>query len=174
MLRIKRYNNRKLYDTINRRYITLPEIAALLRQGEEIQVTDHETGSDLTTLIMLQALFSAERRSSGWLTSPSFSRLVEAGEKSIQHFLNSLPGLVNYRQLVDREIQHRLNHLVENGSLQPEEAERLATLLMGTPSPSSGEAGITSPDSRSTLEQLMADLERLSSMLDEIAPPERD
>lgn len=40
---IKRYPNRKLYDTEAKRYITLNEIAALIRAGEEVVVTDHAT-----------------------------------------------------------------------------------------------------------------------------------
>ncbi len=45
---IKRYENRKLYDTVAKRYISLDEIADLVRAGEEIVVTDNATGNDLT------------------------------------------------------------------------------------------------------------------------------
>ena len=50
MLVIKRYPNRKLYDTTAKQYITLEGIAARIRDGEEVQIVDHATGEDLTTL----------------------------------------------------------------------------------------------------------------------------
>ncbi len=60
MLRIKRYSNRKLYDSATRRYVTLEEIADAIRRGDDLQVTDHTSGADLTTQVMLQAFFAAE------------------------------------------------------------------------------------------------------------------
>jgi hypothetical protein len=47
---IKRYPNRKLYDTEAGRYITLEDVAALICRGHEVQVVDHVTGEDLTVL----------------------------------------------------------------------------------------------------------------------------
>jgi polyhydroxyalkanoate synthesis regulator phasin len=62
MRTIKRYTNRKLYDSQERRYITLEELATLIRQGEEIEVRDHISGADLTTLVMMQTVLDQERR----------------------------------------------------------------------------------------------------------------
>jgi polyhydroxyalkanoate synthesis repressor PhaR len=45
---IKRYANRKLYDTQSKRYLTLDEVAILVRAGEEVQVVDADSGADLT------------------------------------------------------------------------------------------------------------------------------
>jgi polyhydroxyalkanoate synthesis repressor PhaR len=57
MRNIRRYNNRKLYDTQESHYVTLPQIAALIRSGEEIRVTSKETGKDLTASTMAQIIF---------------------------------------------------------------------------------------------------------------------
>jgi polyhydroxyalkanoate synthesis repressor PhaR len=54
MRTIRRYSNRKLYDTTEKRYVTLHEVAARVRQGDEIQVRCHVTGKDLTTQTMAQ------------------------------------------------------------------------------------------------------------------------
>lgn len=170
MLHIKRYSNRKLYDTDNRRYITLPEIARFLREGEEIQVIDHDSGIDLTTLVMLQALFSAEKRSGGWLPPNPFDRWLEVGEKNFQTLLTALLRRVDLDRLVNREISHRLEQLVSNGDMMPEEAERIGNLLMKS-SPQTLDSEIPQPARRESLENLLADLERLSSLLDELAGP---
>ena len=57
MLVIKRYPNRKLYDTEAKRYITLDGITELIHRGEDLHVVDHETGEDLTTVTLSQIIF---------------------------------------------------------------------------------------------------------------------
>jgi len=62
MRTIRRYSNRKLYDTVDSHYVTLQQIAALIRQGEEIQVVAHGTGGDITASTMAQIIFEEEKR----------------------------------------------------------------------------------------------------------------
>lgn len=59
---IKKYANRKLYDTQTSRYITLDGISELVRAGHDIEVTDRESGRDLTPLILSQIVMSEEKR----------------------------------------------------------------------------------------------------------------
>jgi polyhydroxyalkanoate synthesis repressor PhaR len=54
---IRRYSNRKLYDTQDSHYVTLAQTAALIRAGEEIRVINKDTGKDLTAATMAQILF---------------------------------------------------------------------------------------------------------------------
>jgi polyhydroxyalkanoate synthesis repressor PhaR len=68
---IKKYANRKLYDTKTSKYITLEGIADLVRDGNEINVVDRDTGQDLTQVILSQIVLSAEKRGP--------ARLVDAG-----------------------------------------------------------------------------------------------
>jgi polyhydroxyalkanoate synthesis repressor PhaR len=68
---IKKYANRKLYDTQTSHYITLEGIAELVRDGHEIHVVDRDTGQDLTQVILSQIVLSAEKRGP--------TRLVDAG-----------------------------------------------------------------------------------------------
>lgn len=58
---IKRYANRKLYNTDTSRYITLKGIAELLEQGQEVKVIDNETGEDITSVTLSQILVDTER-----------------------------------------------------------------------------------------------------------------
>src|SRR5256885_12881477 len=60
---IKKYANRKLYDTRTSRYVTLDGISRLVRDGDDIQVVDRDTGRDLTPLILSQIVMGEEKRS---------------------------------------------------------------------------------------------------------------
>jgi hypothetical protein len=59
---IKKYANRKLYDTNTSRYITLNGISELVREGYDIEVVDRDTGADLTPLILSQIVLGEEKR----------------------------------------------------------------------------------------------------------------
>jgi hypothetical protein len=59
---IKKYANRKLYDTNTSRYITLNGISELVREGYDIEVVDRDTGADLTPLILSQVVMGEEKR----------------------------------------------------------------------------------------------------------------
>jgi polyhydroxyalkanoate synthesis repressor PhaR len=87
---IKRYANRKLYNTQTSRYITLKGIAELIDDGDEVRVIDNETGEDITNVALSQILVDSERSNSdvsGSLLSQIFGRggdaLYEALRKSV-------------------------------------------------------------------------------------------
>jgi polyhydroxyalkanoate synthesis regulator protein len=54
---IKRYSNRKLYDTKDSRYVTLLQIAEMVRSGEEVQIIDNNTKDDLTEVTLAQIIY---------------------------------------------------------------------------------------------------------------------
>jgi polyhydroxyalkanoate synthesis repressor PhaR len=77
---IKKYSNRKLYDTTSRRYVTLEVISDLLRAGEEVRVTDQVTGGDITSTVLGQILLT--RQGPDALPEPVLVDLVkERGEQ---------------------------------------------------------------------------------------------
>ncbi len=59
---IKRYVNRKLYDTVESRYVTLGEIAHTIKAGDEVQVVEERTHRDLTSVILVQIILEEEKR----------------------------------------------------------------------------------------------------------------
>ena len=62
MRTIKRYQNRKLYDTHRSSYVTLEEIAHIIRSGSDIKVIDNRTGKDITYMTQIQLLFDQEKK----------------------------------------------------------------------------------------------------------------
>ncbi len=59
---IKRYTNRKLYDTVESRYVTLDEIAEMIKQGVEVKIVDNRSKEDLTSVTLAQIIFEEEKK----------------------------------------------------------------------------------------------------------------
>lgn len=58
---VKRYSNRKLYDTKDSRYVTLHQIAEMVRNGEEVQIIDNNTKDDLTEVTLAQIIYEEQK-----------------------------------------------------------------------------------------------------------------
>ena len=81
---IKRYTNRKLYDKLESRYVTLEEIARLVRAGEDIRVVDNETEEDLTAVTFAQIILEEEKRKKHLISVPFLRKLIRSGEVRVQ------------------------------------------------------------------------------------------
>lgn len=130
MLIIKRYPNRKLYNTQSKKYITLSEIAQIIRQGFDIQVIDYNSGEDLTVLTLTQVIFEEEKKKAGLFSRQTLTNLIKTGEdkvSALQHFV-SYP--VNIQKELDKEITYRIEYLIEQGELNQEEGSKLLDKLV--------------------------------------------
>ena len=85
---IKKYANRKLYDTQTSRYITLEGISNLVRDGVEIEVVERDTGRDLTSLVLSQLVVGEEKRGS----DNAGDSLQERGQALIDYVRKTLSG----------------------------------------------------------------------------------
>jgi polyhydroxyalkanoate synthesis repressor PhaR len=86
---IKRYANRKLYDTRDSRYVTLPQIAELVRAGEDVQIIDNRTKENLTSVTLAQIIYGAEKNAeeSSRQGTKTLRELIQAGgERLMAHF----------------------------------------------------------------------------------------
>ena len=92
---IKKYANRKLYDTRTSSYITLEGIAGLVRDGHEIKVVDRETGQDLTQVTLSQIVLSEEKRGPARLVDDAIHERGQAFLDYVRKTLNVPSDLVN-------------------------------------------------------------------------------
>lgn len=127
---IKRYPNRKLYDTDAKRYITLDGIAELIRTGAEVQVIDHTTNEDLTAVTLTQIIFEQEKQHSGFLPKSVLTGLVRAGGDTLNTLRRSLNSPLELLKHVDEEIEKRLQTLVERGEMAKDEAVAMGDKLI--------------------------------------------
>jgi polyhydroxyalkanoate synthesis repressor PhaR len=74
---IKKYANRRLYDTSASAYVTLEHLSELTRQGKEFTVQDAKTGEDLTRAVLAQIIFEQENRKEGVLPVSFLRQLIQ-------------------------------------------------------------------------------------------------
>ena len=103
---IKRYSNRKLYDTQESRYVTLEEIEEMIRGGREISVVDAASGEDLTSVTLTQIILENERTRRANLPSAFLHQLIKHGE-SWQDFVqksmrSSFEGVIASQRDMER------------------------------------------------------------------------
>lgn len=122
---IKRYPNRKLYDTDARQYITLDGVAQLIRGGEDVQVIDYTSGEDLTSQTLSQIILEEEKKQAGFLPQNVLASLVQAGGKTVGGLQRALANSLGWWSQFDEEIKHRLDALVAEGDLSEHEAKGL-------------------------------------------------
>lgn len=79
---IKRYANRKLYDTRDSRYVTLDHIAAMVRAGDDVRVVDNTTRADLTTATLAQIIFEEEKKTPR-LSVAGLRKIIQGGMPAV-------------------------------------------------------------------------------------------
>ena len=84
---IKKYENRRLYDTTNSRYVNLEEVAQMLREGIEVQAVDVTTGEDITRLILTQIIVEGAKDRDSALPLDFLRQMVIATGKASQETL---------------------------------------------------------------------------------------
>jgi polyhydroxyalkanoate synthesis repressor PhaR len=82
---VKRYANRKLYDTQRSRYVTLEQIAEMIRSGEDVRIVDNNSKEDLTAITLTQIIFEEEKKQS-FLPLSALRNIIQSGAQNITQF----------------------------------------------------------------------------------------
>ena len=130
MVVIKRYPNRKLYNTETKQYITLSGIAELIQQGNEIQVIDHASNEDLTSLTLTQVILEQERNQDGFLSNSFLTGLIRSSGERLSALQRNIRSPQNFWRQIDEEIQLRIQALVYAGELTDTEGKGLLEKLL--------------------------------------------
>jgi polyhydroxyalkanoate synthesis repressor PhaR len=102
---IKRYQNRKLYDTFQSCYVTLEEIAQIIREGHEIQVIDNKSKNDITYMTQIQLLFDQERKSLKPGDTELLKRVIRSEEGTLTGYIKGLEAKLNMGNDVAEELK---------------------------------------------------------------------
>lgn len=123
---IKRYSNRKLYDTEDKRYITLEQIAQLVRDGQDIKVVENQTGEDLTNVTLSQILLEQEKRKEGKLPKVFFMNLIQRSSNTVADFWRkNVLHYFDHAFMSEEKIEEDVEKLVQAGEIEQDEASEL-------------------------------------------------
>lgn len=184
---IKRYSNRKLYDTEAKQYVTLERIADLIRRGEEVHVVDHATGEDLTALTLTQIILEQQKKAGGFLPRTVLTSLIQAGGDTLHTVKRAMGSAASLAHQVDEEIERRILALVHQGELSMAEGQHLIEKLLAPSRPPQATVWPSEQDveqalaargvpTRDELRRLAQEVEALSAKLEAIgrsAQPDR-
>ncbi len=152
---IKRYANRKLYDTESKRYITLEGIAEMIRQQQDVKVIDHETGEDITALTQAQIIFEQERKLRSGIPHTVFANIIQTGSSTLSQVWHVLIPPDELKKAVNTEIETRIQVLIQTGQMSDDDGLRMLDLLLTSLPPESEAAKPDRTTPLSGLEKLI-------------------
>lgn len=136
---IKRYSNRKLYDTTISRYVTLEDITKMIMEGEDVRVIDNDTGKDLSGITLAQIFFEELKKKKGLTSLTALKNLIRMSGGSLTTLLEELfatgyPILEDLRgrgkkklddlyRWIDKNIEERLNSITGISEIKKEFSE---------------------------------------------------
>lgn len=131
---IKKYGNRRLYDTTSSRYVNLDDLAAHIRAGREVRVVDAKTGQDLTRVLLTQIITEDAKDRPTGLPLELLRQLIIASDEVRQEFLMwYLKSAFDTYEKVQDAVQNRLSE-VQSAILSPVDVMK-RFLNAGTASP---------------------------------------
>jgi polyhydroxyalkanoate synthesis repressor PhaR len=161
---IKRYPNRKLYDTEAKRYVSLEGVAELIRKGADVRVMDYASGEDITHVVLVQIIAEQERKQGGAMPIALLAGLIQTGEQTMAALRRGLEGPLEFLRQVDEEIERRVERLIDRGELEQEEGRALVLRLEAARDES--DVAPAPPDLRALGIPTHDDIRRLAARLD--------
>ncbi len=128
---IKHYDNRKLYDTERKSYVSLDDLAELVRQGHDIRVLDNSTGEDLTAQTLTKIIVEGDRRGRPALPSEVLHELVRWGGKVMTTTADQLEQRLDKLVLASVERLGPIREIRQEMDKLRERILRLEVLLAG-------------------------------------------
>ena len=123
---IKRYGNRRLYNTETSSYVNYQEILDLVRAGNDIQVIDSRTKEDVTKSVLIQIILEEEKNKKSVLPLPFLYQLIRTREEQAQDFFrNYLSASFDAYLKTRQEFDRRFRGLLEMSAAAPQMWEKL-------------------------------------------------
>lgn len=95
---IKRYSNRKLYDTNKKQYVSLVDIRLMIENGDKVSIQDHRSGEDITENVLTQIILTGKKDSGEVFPNSFLNEIIQTGSRSLVSFQSAL---INYLKNVN-------------------------------------------------------------------------
>ncbi|HLB59123.1 MAG TPA: polyhydroxyalkanoate synthesis regulator DNA-binding domain-containing protein [Bdellovibrionota bacterium] len=113
---IKRYQNRKLYDTEASTYVTLDDIASMIRRGEDVTVVDNKSKKDITSNTLTQIILESEKKTKHVLPIETLKNIIQQGSGSLSQLIHKSvesgkTSLTHAKEEAEKQIEGLLKRL---------------------------------------------------------------
>jgi polyhydroxyalkanoate synthesis repressor PhaR len=130
-LMLKKYSNRRLYDTRNSCYVTLDDVSTMIRSGEQVQIQDASTGEDVTAFILTQIVLEAAKRRNSLLPESVLHLIIRYGDNALgdffeKYFQKTLQNYIETKKAFDKQFGQWLD-------MGMELPKRMPTMMSGAP-----------------------------------------
>jgi len=116
-IHLKKYSNRRLYDTEKSVYVTLNEVSEMVKQGRWVSVTDVDSGEDVTAFTLTQIVMEEAKKKNALLPVPLLHLVIRYGETELSEFFSKylekmIKSYLSYKNVADEQF----NKWLEMGS----------------------------------------------------------
>ncbi|HZY04599.1 MAG TPA: polyhydroxyalkanoate synthesis regulator DNA-binding domain-containing protein [Anaeromyxobacteraceae bacterium] len=174
---IKRYTNRKLYDTVESRYVTLDEIAEMVKAGLEVKILDNRTKEDLTSVTLAQIIFEEEKKTSK-MSLRTLRDLIRHGGERAQQFVEDTQAELRGRvEGLRQAAEQRVQTLISRGQQTGDKARDLLASSQEAVSQLSrklDERVRSAVEGMANLPEIRRELGQIAERLDELEKKLRD
>ena len=123
---IKRHGNRRLYNTETKSYVSLEQLAEIVREGIDVRVVDSKTNEDVTKAVLIQVILEEEKKDSSVLpTDFLFQVLRSRGDTMQDFFRNHLAASFEAYMKTKEEFDNRFRSILEMAVAAPHMVEKL-------------------------------------------------
>ena len=132
MHKIKKYINRKMYDTTDKKYVSMVQLAELIKSGEEVSIIDNKTGEDLTAAIVSRLIGREKKEKGSIVSSRIMMQLLRRGGDTLTDYAKKYTSLwQSALTLAEDEVDRLVGGLVKNKELSRSEGSRLKNEITG-------------------------------------------
>jgi len=178
LVAIKKYPNRRYYDSTQSRHVTLEDIHRMICDGKRVQVTDSKTNTDITSRVLAQIILEMDSLKLSMFPSPLLHKLIQSNEKIVQEFVEvyfnkALDWFLTSREMYEDQFRRAVGLETQGtteGQASPPDLgipNPLSAVLQPAPQPPPP-AGHTSTENaqlNERVEQLSKRVENLQSQL---------
>ncbi len=132
MRTIKKYANRKLYDTEEKKYISMQRLSSLIKEGEEVVIIENDTGNDITATIVSQLIAREESKEQNGVPSHLLVQLLRKGGGTVVNYAKRYTTIwQSALTMAEDEVDKLINLLVKNKEISESEGNKLKTEVTG-------------------------------------------
>jgi len=130
---LKKYSNRRLYDTHNSCYVTLEDVTGLIKSGHQVEILDAATKEDVTAFILTQVILEEARKKNILLPAPVLHLIIQHGDRALsdffdKYFQKTIQNYLEYKKAFDDQFSKWLEVGTDMRKMMPNMMDAPATM----------------------------------------------